>query len=212
MLLIFIICMAQLLFWAGLAQSIAPMEFIERFRLPWSPVWSVRTHPDELLLEPGCPGWLAHSIYLRASDRCHFTVDCFRLGRDQGLQKPSGTAARIPERCRTHSCSHWRGMGQFRHLGLLPAATIESLRGYPALAACAPNSPVAISGLLAALATDFLLSHVPVPLAYCSRRCSSWPGRSSSPQFQSPSDFRHDCHYTLGHGHELPQHHDSSQQ
>lgn len=40
---------------------------------------------------------------------------------------------------------------------------IESLRGYSALAACAQNSPVAISGLLAAVATGFLLSHVPVP-------------------------------------------------
>lgn len=40
---------------------------------------------------------------------------------------------------------------------------IESLRGYSALAACAQNSPVAISGLLAAVATGFLLSRVPVP-------------------------------------------------
>lgn len=39
---------------------------------------------------------------------------------------------------------------------------IENLRGYSALAACAQNSPVAISGLLAAVATGFLLSHVPV--------------------------------------------------
>lgn len=39
---------------------------------------------------------------------------------------------------------------------------IESLRGYSALAACAQNTPVTISGLLAAVATGFLLSHVPV--------------------------------------------------
>jgi len=40
---------------------------------------------------------------------------------------------------------------------------IENLRGYSALAACAQNSPVAISGLLAAVATGFLLSHIKVP-------------------------------------------------
>lgn len=40
---------------------------------------------------------------------------------------------------------------------------IESLRGYSALAACAQNSPVAISGLCAAVATGFLLSHTKVP-------------------------------------------------
>lgn len=39
---------------------------------------------------------------------------------------------------------------------------IENLRGYPALAACAQNSPVAISGLTAAVATGFLLSHIKV--------------------------------------------------
>lgn len=37
---------------------------------------------------------------------------------------------------------------------------IENLRGYSALAACAQNSPVAISGLTAAVATGFLLSHL----------------------------------------------------
>lgn len=37
---------------------------------------------------------------------------------------------------------------------------IENLRGYSALAACAQNSPVAVSGLLAAVATGFLLSHI----------------------------------------------------
>ncbi|CZT23488.1 related to Drug resistance protein YOR378W [Ramularia collo-cygni] len=40
---------------------------------------------------------------------------------------------------------------------------IESLRGYSALAACAQNAPVAISGLVAALGTGFMLSHVKVP-------------------------------------------------
>lgn len=40
---------------------------------------------------------------------------------------------------------------------------IESLRGYSALAACAQNTPVAISGLIAALGTGFMLSHVKVP-------------------------------------------------
>nr|POE88448.1 drug resistance protein [Quercus suber] len=39
---------------------------------------------------------------------------------------------------------------------------IESLRGYSPLAATAQNSPVAISGLLAAVATGFLLSHIRV--------------------------------------------------
>lgn len=39
---------------------------------------------------------------------------------------------------------------------------LENLRGYSALAACAQNSPVAISGLIAAVATGFLLSHVKV--------------------------------------------------
>lgn len=39
---------------------------------------------------------------------------------------------------------------------------IESIRGYSALAACAQNSPVAISGLIAAVATGFLLSHIKV--------------------------------------------------
>ncbi|CAK4026504.1 hypothetical protein D0861_00252 [Lecanosticta acicola] len=39
---------------------------------------------------------------------------------------------------------------------------IENLRGYSALAACAQNSPVAITGLLAAVATGFLLSHIKV--------------------------------------------------
>lgn len=39
---------------------------------------------------------------------------------------------------------------------------IENLRGYSALAACAQNAPVAISGLLAAVATGFLLSHIKV--------------------------------------------------
>jgi MFS family permease len=36
---------------------------------------------------------------------------------------------------------------------------IENVRGYTALSACAQNSPVAISGLTAAVATGFLLSH-----------------------------------------------------
>lgn len=39
---------------------------------------------------------------------------------------------------------------------------IENLRGYSALAACAQNAPVAVSGLIAAVATGFLLSHVKV--------------------------------------------------
>ena len=39
---------------------------------------------------------------------------------------------------------------------------IEVVRGYSTLAACAQNSPVAISGLLAAVATGFLLSHTKV--------------------------------------------------
>jgi hypothetical protein len=39
---------------------------------------------------------------------------------------------------------------------------IEVVRGHSALAACAQNSPVAISGLLAAVATGFLLSHTKV--------------------------------------------------
>lgn len=39
---------------------------------------------------------------------------------------------------------------------------IENLRGYSALAASAQNSPVAVSGLLAAVATGFLLSHIKV--------------------------------------------------
>lgn len=39
---------------------------------------------------------------------------------------------------------------------------IENLRGYSALAACAQNSPIALSGLLAAVATGFLLSHIKV--------------------------------------------------
>lgn len=39
---------------------------------------------------------------------------------------------------------------------------IENLRGYSALAACAQNAPVAISGLMAAVATGFLLSHIKV--------------------------------------------------
>ena len=36
---------------------------------------------------------------------------------------------------------------------------IENIRGYSALAACAQNAPVAISGLIAAVATGFALSH-----------------------------------------------------
>lgn len=40
---------------------------------------------------------------------------------------------------------------------------IENLRGYTALAATAQNVPVAISGLIAAVATGFLLSHIKVP-------------------------------------------------
>lgn len=39
---------------------------------------------------------------------------------------------------------------------------IEEIRGYSALAACAQNSAVAISGLLAAVTTGFLLSHTKV--------------------------------------------------
>jgi MFS family permease len=39
---------------------------------------------------------------------------------------------------------------------------IEVVRGHSALSACAQNSPVAISGLLAAVATGFLLSHTKV--------------------------------------------------
>lgn len=39
---------------------------------------------------------------------------------------------------------------------------IENLRGYSALAATAQNTPVAISGLLAAVTTGFLLSHIKV--------------------------------------------------
>ncbi|EME43602.1 hypothetical protein DOTSEDRAFT_54370 [Dothistroma septosporum NZE10] len=39
---------------------------------------------------------------------------------------------------------------------------IENLRGYSPLAACAQNAPVAISGLTAAVATGFLLSHIKV--------------------------------------------------
>lgn len=39
---------------------------------------------------------------------------------------------------------------------------IEDVRGYSALAACAQNSPVAISGLIAAVATGLLLSHIKV--------------------------------------------------
>jgi len=40
---------------------------------------------------------------------------------------------------------------------------IENLRGYSPLAATAQNTPVAISGLLAAVVTGFLLSHIKVP-------------------------------------------------
>lgn len=40
---------------------------------------------------------------------------------------------------------------------------IENLRGYSALAATAQNTPVAVSGLLAAVATGFLLSHLKPP-------------------------------------------------
>jgi hypothetical protein len=40
---------------------------------------------------------------------------------------------------------------------------IEHLRGYSSLAATAQNVPVAISGLLAAVATGFVLSHIKVP-------------------------------------------------
>jgi len=40
---------------------------------------------------------------------------------------------------------------------------IENIRGYSALAACAQNAPVAISGLIAAIGTGFLLSHTKVP-------------------------------------------------
>ncbi|RMY51076.1 hypothetical protein D0863_14694 [Hortaea werneckii] len=39
---------------------------------------------------------------------------------------------------------------------------IENVRGYSALAACAQNSPVAITGLCAAVATGFLLSNIKV--------------------------------------------------
>lgn len=39
---------------------------------------------------------------------------------------------------------------------------IEAVRGYSALAACAQNSPVAISGLIAAVGTGFLLSRIKV--------------------------------------------------
>ncbi|THX97638.1 hypothetical protein D6D03_08246 [Aureobasidium pullulans] len=39
---------------------------------------------------------------------------------------------------------------------------LEVLRGYSALAACAQNAPVAISGLLASVATGFLLSKTKV--------------------------------------------------
>ena len=39
---------------------------------------------------------------------------------------------------------------------------IENLRGYSPLAATAQNAPVAISGLIAAVATGFLLSHIKV--------------------------------------------------
>ncbi|KAI5356518.1 Putative major facilitator superfamily, MFS transporter superfamily [Septoria linicola] len=40
---------------------------------------------------------------------------------------------------------------------------IENLRGYSPLAATAQNAPVAISGLIAAVATGFLLSHIKTP-------------------------------------------------
>lgn len=40
---------------------------------------------------------------------------------------------------------------------------IESLRGFSALAATAQNAPVAVSGLIAAVCTGFLLSHIKVP-------------------------------------------------
>ncbi|KAF2725925.1 MFS general substrate transporter [Polychaeton citri CBS 116435] len=39
---------------------------------------------------------------------------------------------------------------------------IENLRGYSPLAATAQNAPVAVSGLLAAVATGFLLSHIKI--------------------------------------------------
>ena len=39
---------------------------------------------------------------------------------------------------------------------------IENLRGYSALAACAQNAPVAVTGLAAAVTTGFLLSHTKV--------------------------------------------------
>lgn len=39
---------------------------------------------------------------------------------------------------------------------------IENVRGYSALSACAQNAPVAISGLIAAVFTGFLLSHIKV--------------------------------------------------
>lgn len=39
---------------------------------------------------------------------------------------------------------------------------IESVRGYSALAACAQNAPVVVSGLLASVAAGFLLSHTKV--------------------------------------------------
>lgn len=121
---------------------------------------------------------------------------------------------RISERCRTCSWSHWRGMGQFRHLGPLPPVAIQWV--FYTCSLCAEltcrylRTPGRCRHGLLTVPRSSALCLTALDAVFLDRADPHRHG-SSRPDLLGP-DFRLGYYHALGHGHELSQRHDSSQQ
>jgi len=90
---------------------------------------------------------------------------------------------------------------------------LEVVRGYSALAAVAQNSPVALTGLIAALFTGFLISRIHITVVLTVAMVFFLVGQiliATTPVNQTyilGSDLCFHCHHAVGYGYEFPVRH-----